>query len=261
MTGNSEHRSGTSIPAFTVFIPFGTLLIYPSYPIMPLRWVSLVTMLESISLLSIYINITASDLLWSMFGIWVFIIVCTPVYLNVVKAQRVVDVEKNCDKITFTNLFKMCSNAVFSDYRIALTAKIPLVIQVLVGGSILYEVFGADWIMHSLAGFGIGAITLKAYKTGVNHYGYNRLASFFHLDRFRVFKVERKTGSAEFTLFSLAVVSLTWEILERVVYLVSPINVFRVGAEPLWNIIGDIVSAIMGGMAAWYLVRCKFKWL
>lgn len=261
MTSNSEHRSATSIPAFTAFIPFGTLLIYLSYPIMPLRWASLVTMLESISLLSIYVNITASDLLWSMFGIWVFIIVCTPVYLNVVEAQRVVDVEKNCDKISFTNLFKMCSNAVFSDYRIALTAKIPLVMQVLVGGSIFYGVFGADWIMHALAGFGIGAIALKAYKTAVNNYGYSHLVSYFHLDRLRISVVERETGSLGFTLFSLVVVASIWEIFERAIYLVSPINVFRVGMEPLGNIIGDIVSAITGGMAAWYLVKCKLKWL
>jgi hypothetical protein len=228
---------------------------------MPLRWASLVTMLESISLLSIYVNITASDLLWSMFGIWVFIIVCTPVYLNVVEAQRVVDVEKNCDKISFTNLFKMCSNAVFSDYRIALTAKIPLVMQVLVGGSIFYGVFGADWIMHALAGFGIGAIALKAYKTAVNNYGYSHLVSYFHLDRLRISVVERETGSLGFTLFSLVVVASIWEIFERAIYLVSPINVFRVGMEPLGNIIGDIVSAITGGMAAWYLVKCKLKWL
>ena len=261
MTGNNEHRSGKSIPAFTAFIPFGALLIYPSYPIMPLTWVSLVTMLESISLLSIYVNITAGDLLWSMFGIWTLIFVCTPVYLNVVKAQRVMDVEKNCDKITFTNLFKICSNAVFSDYRIALTAKIPLVMQVLVGGSILYGVFGADWIIHALAGFGIGAIALKAYKTAVNHYGYSHLVSYFHLDRLRISGVERETGSLGFTIFSLVVVASIWEIFERAVYLMSPTNVFRIGMEPPWNIIGDIVSAITGGMAAWYLVKCKLKWL
>ena len=261
LTSNSEHRSGTSIPAFSAFIPFGTLLIYHFYPIMPLRWIFLVTMLKSISLLSICVNITANDLLWTMLGIWTYIIVCTPFYLNVVKAQRVMDVEKNCDKITFTNLFKICSNAVFSDYRIALTAKIPLVMQVLVGGSIFYGVFGADWILHALAGFGIGAIALKAYKTAVNHYGYSHLVSYFNLDRLRISGVERETGSLGFTLFSLVVVASLWEIFERAVYLMSPTNVFRVGMEPSWNIIGDIVSAITGGMAAWYLVKCKLKWL
>ena len=260
MTGNSEHRSGKSIPAFSAFIPFGTLLIYPFSPIIPLRWVSLATMLESISLLSIYINITANDFLWSIFGAWTFIAVCSSVYLNIVKAQHVVD-EERYDKITSSNLFKMCSNAVFSDYRISLTSKIPLAMQVLVGGSILYEVFGADWMMHALAGFGIGAITLKAYKTAVNHYRYNCLVSHFHLDRLHFSVVEKKTSSLGFTLFSLIVVALSWELFETVVYLVSPSNVFRVGAEPFWNNIGDIISAIAGGMTAWYLVERKLKWL
>jgi hypothetical protein len=261
MTGNNEHRSGKSIPAFVAFIPFGNFLICHSHPIMLLRWASLATILESISLLSIYVNITTGDLLWSMFGIWVFIIVCTPVYLNIVKAQRVTNVQKNCDTITFMNLFKMCLNAVFSDYRIALTAEIPLVTQVLVGGSILYGVLGADWIIHALAGFGIVAVALKAYKTAVNHYRYSCLVSYFHLDRLRFSVIERKTSSLGFTLFSLITVALIWEFFETGVHFMLPINVFRIGAEPLWNIIGDIVSAITGGMIAWYLIECKLKWL
>ena len=212
-------------------------------------------------MLSLYVNIAANDILWSMLGIFAFISVCTPVYLNGAKAQRVVDVEKRCDKITFANLFKVCSKGVFSEYRISLLAKTPLALQALAGGSVLYLVFGVDWILHALAGFGVGALALKAYIAAVNYYGYNRLASYFRLDRFRVFKVERETGSAEFALFSLIVVESIWELGEIVVYLMSPVNVFRVGAEPLWNIIGDIVFAIAGGMAAWYLLKCKLKWL
>ena len=260
MTSHSEHRSGPSIPVFTAFIPFSILLIYSFYPIMPLKWVSLVILLESISLYSIYINIAAHDLLWCIFGIWAFTVVCRPVYLNVVKAQRVVDVEKNCDTITFTNLFKVCSDAVLSDYRIALTSVIPLVIQVVVGGSMFYRVFGADWIMHTLAGFGVGATAFKVYKTGVTHYGYGNLVSYFHLDRLHVSKVERTTGSSGFTLFSLVVVAVIWEIFERIVYLVTPSNLFRVGTETHWNIIGDIVFVITGGMLAWYLIESKLKW-
>lgn len=261
MTGNSERRSGKSIPAFAAFIPFGTLLIYHFHSIFSLRWVSLVTLLESISLLSIYLNITANDPMWTMFGIWTFIALCTPVYLNVAETQRVPDVEKDRDKITLTNLFKICSDAVFSDFRISLTAKIPLAIQLLVGGSVIYLVFGADWIMHAVAGFGVGTIALKAYRTAVNHYGYNRLASYFRLDRFRVFKVEHRTGSLEFALFSVIVAESIWELSEVVVHLVSPINAFRIGAEPFWNMIGDIVFAMAGGVAAWYLLKCKLKWL
>jgi hypothetical protein len=82
------------------------------------------------------------------------------------------------------------------------------VTQVLVGGSILYEVFAADWIIHALAGFGIGAIALKAYKTAVNNYGYSSLVSYFRLDRLRVSGVEKVTGSIGFTLFSVIVAAL-----------------------------------------------------
>jgi hypothetical protein len=197
--------------------------------------------------------------LWSIFGVYTYIAVCTPVYLSAVKAHHAVD--DNCDKITFLNLFKTCSNAIFSDYEISLIAQIPLAVQALVGGSMLYGVFGADWIMHSLAGFGIGLIAFKAYITAGNYYGYDRLASYFRLDRFRVFKVELKTGSAEFTLFSLAVVSSIWEIFERVVSIVSPVNVFRLEAEPLWNTIGDVAFVTISGMAAWYILKSKLKWV
>jgi len=261
VTSDSEHQSGTSIPPFAAFIPSGTLLIYYYHRIMPLRWVFLVITLKSISLLSIYINITKNDPLWTMFGIWTYIIVCTPFYLNVVKPQRMMDAEKNCDKISFTNLFQTCSNAVFSDYRISLTAKISLVAQVLVGGSILYDVFAADWIIHGLAGFGIGAIALKAYETAVNNCGYSNLVTYFHLDRLHIPRVERETGSLEFSLFSVAIVALIWEIFERAIYLISPINALRIGLEPLWNTTGDIVSAIIGGIAAWYLIKCRLKWI
>lgn len=260
MTSNSKHRSDTPIPAFAAFIPFGTFLVYRFFSVMSLGWVSLAVMLKWISLLSICVNIIANDLLWIVLGIWTYIIVCIPLYVNVVKAQSVTIVEKNSDRIGFKNLFKMCSNAVFSDYRISLTAKIPLVTQALVGGSILYEVFAADWIIHALAGFGIGAIALKAYKTAVNNYGYGPLISYFNLDKIRISRVERKTGSLEFALFSIVVFASIWEIFERAVYLMSPNNAFRIGMEPSWNIIGDIVSAITGGMVAWYLIKCKLKW-
>ena len=247
--------------ALIAFIPFGSFLVYLFYQSMPLRWISLASLLKSVSLVSIYANITKNDILWSMLGVWAFLTVCTPVYLNIIKTHAPVAVEKYHGRITFASLFKTCSDAVFSDYRIALLAKTPLVMQVLAGGSVLYGVFGADWLMHALAGFGIGAMALKAYKTAVNHYGYSHLASYFRLDRFQTFRVERKKGSAEFTLFSLVVVALIWEVFERAVYFTSPINVFRIGAEPLWNIVNDIIFVIVGGMTAWYLIHSRQKWL
>ena len=245
---------------FVAFIPFGTFVIHLFYRSMPLRWVSLASLLKSVSLFSIYTNITRNDILWSIFGVWAFLTVCTPIYLNTVKTPNPIRVKKYPEKITFGNLFKMCSNSVFSDYRTALLAKIPLVIQVQAAGSILYQVFGVDWVMHALAGFGIGAAALKAYKTAVNHYGYGSLASYLRLDRFKIFRVERKTGSAEFTLFGLVVAALIWELFERVAYFASPVNLLRIGAEPLWNIFGDMIFDIIGGMTAWALINYKLKW-
>lgn len=254
-----QERKGSNL-GFVAFIPFGTLLIHVFYRSMPLRWVSLASLLKSISLFSIYANVTRNDILWSIFGVWTFLTVCMSVYLNTVKTPNTVDVKKYPEKITFANLSKMCSSGVFSDYRISLLAKIPLVVQVLAAGSILYQVFGIDWVMHTLAGFGIGAAAMKAYKTAVDHYGYSNLASYFNLDRFRIFRVERKTGSAEFALFGIVVAALIWELIERVAYFVSPVNLLRIGAEPLWNIFGDTVFDIIGGMVAWALINYKLKW-
>ena len=245
---------------FVAFIPFGTLLINLFHRTMPLRWVSLASLLKSVSLFSIYTNVTRNDILWSVFGVWAFLTVCTSVYLNTVKTSNPVGVKKHPEKMTSANLFKMCSNSVFSDYRVALLAKIPLVIQVLAAGSIVYQVFGTDWVMHALAGFGIGAATMKAYKTAVNHYGYSNLASYFRLDRFQIFRVERKTGSLEFAIFGILVVALIWELMERVAYFVSPGNLLRIGAEPLWNIFGDMIFNIIGGIVAWVLINYKLKW-
>jgi hypothetical protein len=154
----------------------------------------------------------------------------------------------------------MCSNSVFSDYRTALLAKIPLVVQVLAAGSIIYHIFGIDWVMHGLAGFGIGAAAMKAYKTAVNHHGYSKLASYFRLDRFKIFRVERKTGSLEFALFGIMVAALMWELMERTAYFISPANVLRIGPETPVNILGDMIFDIIGGVIAWVLINYKLKW-
>lgn len=247
--------------ALLAFIPFGSFLVYVYHQSMPLRWVSLASLLESVSLLSIYVNFTVNDVFWTILGVWAFFTVCIPLYMSAVRAGNATGVEKHYGKIRFAGLFKTCANGVFSDYRISLLAKIPLVMQVLAGGSVLYEIFGADWIMHALAGFGIGAMALKAYKKAMNSYGYSRLASYFHLSRFDVFRVERKTGSAEFTVFSLITIGLLWELFERLVCFVSPMNMFRIGAEPLWNVAGDMASVLLGGIMAWYLINCRLRWV
>ncbi|UCC33195.1 MAG: hypothetical protein JSW53_05340 [Candidatus Bathyarchaeota archaeon] len=253
--GRREFNSG-----LIVFIPFGALLVHVFHRSMPLKWVSLASLLKSISLFSIYTNITRKDILWSIFGVWAFLTVCTTVYLSMARGPDRISVKKYPGKVALANLFKMCSNSVFSDYRTALLAKIPLVVQVLAAGSILYQIFGIDWVMHALAGFGIGAAAMKAYKTAVKHHGYSNLASYFRLDRFRIFRVERKTGSAEFAIFSIMIAALIWELMERAAYFVSPSNVLRIGPESPMNIFGDMIFNIIGGIIAWALINCKLKW-
>ena len=238
------------IQPLAAFIPFAPLAIKVFHTLMPLKWIALFTGLQTISLLSFYLNFIANDFSWCLLAVCAYILITVPVYMNSAK-NGAVNGEEYHQKLTFSNLFRTCAKAVFSDYRVSLLSKIPLALQVLAGGSLLYGVFGADWILHALAGFGVGALALKAYVTGVGHYGYSRLASYFRLSRFRTFRAERKTASAEFTLFSVIVVAVIWEVFERSVHFISPVNVFRVGEEPLWNTYGDIIFAIFGGMIAW----------
>jgi hypothetical protein len=245
---------------FLAFIPFGTILIHLIYRSMPLRWVSLASLLKSISLLSIYTNLARNDILWSVFGVWAFLTVCMTVHLSIASTKNPTNLEKHPRNLTFSNLFRMCSNSVLSDYRTALLAKIPLVIQVLAAGSIIYQIFGIDWVMHALAGFGIGAATMKAYRTAVTHHGYSSLASYFRLDRFKIFRVERKTGSLEFALFGIMVAAVLWELMERTAYFISPANMLRIGPEEPLNIFGDMIFNIIGGLVAWVLINYKLKW-
>lgn len=230
----------------------------------PLKWITLFTVLQTITLLAFYTNFMANDFVWCSIAILAYFLIVMPIYLNSAKndaSNSRANTMISHQKLTFSNLFRMCTRAVFSDYRISLLSKIPLALQALAGGSLLYEVFGADWILHALGGFGVGALALKAYMTGVGYYGYNRLASYFGLSRFRSFEAERKNASAEWTLFSIIVIALVWEVLERSIHFVSPANVLRIGIEPVWNISGDMFSGIFGAMIAWYLLTHKLKWL
>jgi hypothetical protein len=249
----------SGISPLSAFVPFAPLIVSAFHNLMPLKWGFLFTALQAITLLSFYLNFVANDFFWCALSICAYILIAAPLYINSTKNGIIIGAE-HPQKLTFNNLFRTCAKATFSDYRIALSSRIPLALQVLTGGSLLYEVFGADWIMHMMAGFGVGALALKAYITGVGHYGYSRLASYFRLSRFRTFTVERKHASAEFTLFSTVVVALVWEVFERSVHFISPVNVFRIGGESLFNITGDVLFAILGGMTAWYLLTHKTKW-
>jgi hypothetical protein len=255
MTGKSL-KSGNGIQPVAAFIPFASLALKVFHITIPLKWIALLIGLQTTIVLSFYLNFETSDFFWCFLSIGSYILVTMPFYMKCCN-KSVVNVQRSYQEITIENLFRICAKEVFSDYRLSLLSKIPLALQVLVGGSLLYGVFGADWVLHALAGFGIGALALRAYVTVVGHYGYDRSASYFHLDRFQALKIERKRASAEFTLFSIVVVAVAWEVMEGTVHFISPVNVFRVNGEPLWNSCGDLLFAVCGGMIAWYLFTNK----
>ena len=250
--------------AFIAFLPFGTLAVSFLYESVPLGWASLASLLKALSLASLLSNFMRVDVLWSIFAFYTYMLLSLPAYLStkkVLKDEKPVGKgDSYPKKVVFSELFKKLYNGVFSDYRISLLSKIPLTIQVVAAGSLLYSIFGLDWVMHSLAGFGVGAVSLKAYKTAVNAYEYNKLSSYFGLNRFDSFKNEGKYATLEWTLFCLVVVAVPWELMERAVYFVSPNNPFRVGLESIWNSVGDIVFGIIGGIVAWYLLEHKLRW-
>lgn len=227
---------------------------------MSLKWALLVASLESIAILTIFTNVVANDPVWALFGVWAFLVVCRPVYFALKRAKSESLKPKNLDMLTFGNLFNLCLGAVFADYRITLLSAIPLVVQALVGGSVIYTIYGGDWVMHTLAGFGVGAMAFLAYRTSLNKYGYKRLYSYFHLDKIGLPKIERKTGALEFIIFSIVIVAVIWEALELSIIIISPENVLRVHMETIFNRVTDISVAIIGAVFAWYLIKFKLKW-
>jgi len=257
-------KLGFSGRAFIAFLPFGTLAIHFLCESIPLGWACLASLLEMASLISLYSYLITNDVFWSFLALYAFILVSLSTYFSVVNTMKNKNVaprqNRRSDKVVFSELSKMVCSEVFSCYKISLLAKIPLVMQLLAVGSVVYSIFGLDWVMHALAGFGVGAISLKVYKTAVNGYGYSKLVSYFGLDRFKSFKTARKYGAAEWTLFCLVVVTLSWELMERIVYFMSPNNVLRVGLECVWNSVGDVVLGILGGMIALYLIERKLHW-
>jgi hypothetical protein len=248
-----EAKNGVS--SLSAFVPFAPFTVSAYHNSMALKWSFLFTALEAISLLSFYLNLVMNDFFWCLLSIFAYIMVAAPLCFSGVKTADAAP-----QNLTFSRLFRACTKAVFADYRISLMSRIPLVLQVLTGGSLLYEFFGPDWIMHALGGFGVGALAWRAYVAGTGQFGYGRLVSYFHVDKIPRYRTEPKTAPAEFTLFSVTVIALAWEIFERIVYFASPDNMFRVGMEPLWNIIGDIAFGIAGGMIACYILTRKTKW-
>jgi hypothetical protein len=230
-----------------------------------LLWASLAELLRTVSFVAFFTNLVANDAFWSILGLYTFVLVSLPVYFTTTKSKSNHNHNRNEKfdrpvRVVFSELFKSVYRGVFSDYRLSLISKIPLVVQVLIAGSVLYTIFGLDWIMHALGGFGVGAISLKVYKVGVSVYGYGKLASYFGMDRFESFKTERKYATGEWTLFCLTVITVGWELMERVVYFINPYNTLRIGLELAVNSAGDVVFGVLGGMAAWYILDRKLHW-
>ena len=267
-----KNKTNKTIHEIVAFIPFGIILVQRAKPVMPLRWILLVISLEVIAIATIFTNIVANDPVWALFGVWAFIIVCRPIYFtfkqtksNNPKPSKVVNPsnkvnQTNTEKLTFKNLFNLCAKTNFSNYRIGLLSSVPLVVQALVGGSIIYTLFGGDWVMHYLAGIGIGAMAFLAYRTSLDKYGYKGLHEYFRLDSIHLPKTERKTGSLEFVIFSIIIVALIWELLEYSIVTINPENVWRVHVETTINRGMDFGVAILGAITAWYLIKYKFKW-
>lgn len=243
------------IHPLVAFIPFVPLLLKIFYNLMPLKWVLLFTSLQTIILFSIYLNFIQNDFFWCLLALCSYTLVTIPVYTKMAKKPQLE--QEFSQELVFRNIFKKCSKEIFSDYRVSLLSKIPLAVQMLAGGSFLYGIFGVDWVLHALAGFGVGALSVKAYTTSVGYYGYPKLASYFGLSRFRTFRIERSTGALEFTLFSIIVVAVGWEIMERSVNFISPNNIFRVGGETSLDIFGDILFGIVGALIACYIFNHK----
>jgi hypothetical protein len=257
---------GASDPvALLAFLPLGTLGVYFLYRSIPLRWTLLAGVLKAVSLVSFCSNLLANDVTWSTLSLCSFLLVSLSAYFNTLRMASKEDITQkrwnHSNKVISSELLKTCSDAVFSDYKISLLSKIPLAIQVLVAGSVVYSIFGLDWIMHAMAGVGICAVSLKAYKTAVGDYGYETLASYFHLGGFKSFRAEGKWASANWALFCLVVVTVSWELFERAVYFISPSNIMRIGLEPLWDSAGDVIFGILGGMMAWYLMERRLHWV
>lgn len=245
----------SDIYPLAAFFPFVPLALKAFYNLMPLKWVFLFTVLQAATLCSFFLNFIRNDFFWCLLALCSYTLVSIPVYTKMAKKPPL---EQDCSQeLFFRNIFRRCSREVFSDYRVSLLSKIPLAVQMLAGGSFLYGIFGVDWMLHALAGFGVGALSFKAYTTSVNYYGYPKLAAYFGLSRFRVFKFERSTGSLEFTFFSIVVVAVLWEVMERSVNFVSPDNIFRVGGETPLDIFGDILFGIVGALIAWYIFTHK----
>jgi len=262
MKEETDKSKASDLTSFIAFLPLGTLAVYFLYKSIPLVWALLAGVLKAICLISFYSNLLMKDVLWSIFGLCVFIIVSLPAYFNTLKVKSKKDVTckqgNDPDQVIFSELFKACCNEVFSDYKISLLSNIPLAIQVLVAGSVFYSIFGLDWVLHSLAGFSIGAVSVKAYKTAVSTYGYNKLTFYFGFDSS---KPEKKWASAGWTLFCLVVVTVSFELMERAAHFMAPNNMLRIGLETLWNSAGDAIFGIFGGMVAWYLLERKLHWV
>ena len=258
----TDKLKASDFTSFIAFLPLGTLEVYFLCKSIPFVWALLAEVLKAMCLISFYSNLLMKDVLWSVFGLCALIFVSLPVYFNTLNVRSKKDVtckqSSDPDKVIFSELFKTCCNEVFSDYKISLLSNIPLAIQVLAAGSVFYSIFGLDWVLHSLAGFSIGAVSVKAYKTAVSTYGYNKLTFYFGFDSS---KPEKNWASAAWTLFWLVVVTVSFELMERVAYFMAPNNMLRIGLDTPWNSAGDAIFGIFGGMVAWYLLERKLHWV
>ncbi len=256
LIGMASHARSSNL-SFIAFLPFGSYLVYFIFKEIPFQWASLASVLRAFPFTSFFLNLVRNNFLWCLFSLYVYVSITLPIYFNTKNGSTKVNAGRSLHKPIFSQIVKTITVEVFSDYKFSLIIKIPLAIQIVAAGSRLYSIFGLDWLMHSMAGFCIGAISLKAYKIAVSAYGYESLASYFGLDRFKSLRHERKWATLEWTLFCLIVVTTCWELAERAVYMLSLGTVLRVGLESAYNSLVDMAVGILGGVVAWFLFESR----
>ncbi len=118
MTKNTLLKSNA--PHIAVFIPFVPLAIKAYHTLIPLKWIIILTAQQALCLLSFNMNLIANDLVWCILAVYAAIQSAMPLYTISVKNSKTnnkTDALMPPQKLSFANLFKICADAVFSDYR------------------------------------------------------------------------------------------------------------------------------------------------
>ena len=99
-------RSG--IQPLAAFIPFVPLALNAFHTLMPLKWIALFTILQTISLLSFYINFISNDFFWCLLAVGTYILIALPVYTKIGNKDSINDEGRYKELIFSKSVQKMC---------------------------------------------------------------------------------------------------------------------------------------------------------